>query len=420
MRQRSFNRESFDVERAALAYSERGGRVVGSAIDASMSILAAANRPIITFAMGSPAADAIPRTEIARALDRILTSPTAAAAFDYGPTEGTPALRRALLGRLQRQGQSVQPECLIVTAGGMQGLDLIYRLFLEPGDLVIAESPSYANGIATARNHGAEVVQIPLDSYGMQIQAARRAIRDAGRPPKLLYLIPTYQNPSGNTYSVERRLDILQLARETGALVIEDDPYSELRYEGETYPSLLQLDEASGRVIQVRTFSKILAPGLRVGWTIAPRSVIARMVALRQTMDTCTNSLAQLVVADLIETGRLEEHIVRLRSIYPGRRDSMDKALQSRFGRIEGIRWTRPSGGMFIWLDLPPILDGGAVLATGLEHGVAVVPGSAFDPVRGRSAIRLCFSAVDDDAIVEGIARLHQTIVELLAAAAPA
>ncbi len=226
---------SFDLERAASTFSGLGATAVGSAIDASMSVLAAATRPIISFAMGSPAADAIPTLEIADALERILGSRTAASALDYSPTEGNPALRQALLGWL-RAGREIHPDCLIVTAGGMQGLDLVYRLFLDPGDLVLAESPSYANGTATARNHGAELVQIPLDDEGMDIEAARRAIRDAGRPPRLLYLIPTYQNPAGSSYTVRRRLEIIELARETGAVIIEDDPYSELRYEGGDLP----------------------------------------------------------------------------------------------------------------------------------------------------------------------------------------
>lgn len=405
---------SFDVERAASVYSGQGAAVVGSAIDASMSILAAATRPVITFAMGSPAADAIPTLEIADALERILTAKAASTALDYSPTEGNPALRRALLGRLHRQGREVHPDCLLVTAGGMQGLDLVYRLFLEPGDLVFAESPSYANGTATARNHGAELIQIPLDRDGIDLEAARRAARAAGRPPKLLYLIPTYQNPSGASYTRDRRLEVLDFARETGALIIEDDPYSELRYEGESYLSLQELDADDGRVIQVRTFSKIVAPGLRVGWTVAPRHVIARMVDLRQTMDTCANSLAQMVVADLIDSGQLEAHISRLIKLYPVRRDAMDSALQTAFGAREGIRWTRPSGGMFIWVDLPELIDGDQVLEAGMKRGVAVVPGSAFDSTRTRHALRLCFSAVDEPAIAVGVALLGATVNELV------
>jgi 2-aminoadipate transaminase len=411
---RSSRQSPFDVERAALVYSGRGATVVGSPIDASMSVLAAADRPITSFAMGSPAPDAIPIVDIGDALERVLSSSTAAGALDYSPTEGNPVLRRALLGRLHRQGRDVHPDCLLITAGGMQGLDLVYRLFLEPGDLVLAESPSYANGTATARNHGARLVQVPLDDEGLDIEAARRTIRDLGQAPKLLYLIPTYQNPSGRSYTVTRRLEILALAREVGALVVEDDPYSELRYEGETYPSLQELDEDQGGVIQVRTFSKIVAPGLRVGWLVAPRNVVARMVDLRQTMDTCANSLGQIIVADLIENDRLGAHIERLIALYPARRDAMDRALASAFGGIDGITWTRPSGGMFTWLDLPETIDGDAVLRAGLERGVAVVPGSAFDPERAKHALRLCFSAVAEADIDEGIGRLGATVEALL------
>jgi 2-aminoadipate transaminase len=408
----SSNLAMFSVDRAAVGYSRLGTRAVGSPIDASMSILAASTDPIITFAMGSPAADAIPVEEFANAFGRIMSSNLSRSAFDYSPTEGNPALRRALLARLEALGQPTEPDCLLITAGGMQGLDLVFRLFLEPDDLVIAESPSYSNGTATARNHGANVLQIPLDGDGLDLEAADRAVRDAGRSPKILYLIPTYQNPSGASYSIARRLEVLAFARKVDALIIEDDPYSELRYEGEEYPSLQQLDQGEGRVIQVRTFSKILAPGLRVGWTIAPRDVTNQMVRLRQTMDTCANSLGQLIVASLIESRELDAHIQRLRTLYPVRRDMMDRGLRATLDENSGVSWSRPQGGMFMWLELPAGVDGDAVFALGIDRGVAIVPGSAFDRVKGRHALRLCFTAADPETLDEGLQRLHDSIAE--------
>lgn len=402
----------FNVDRAAVGYSRLGTGAVGSPIDASMSILAASTDPIITFAMGSPAADAIPVEEFATAFGRIMSSDLNRSAFDYSPTEGNPGLRRALLSRLESHGQPTEPDCMLITAGGMQGLDLAFRLFLEPDDLVIAESPSYSNGTATARNHGANVLQIPLDGDGIDLEAADRAIREAGRVPKIMYLIPTYQNPSGASYTVARRLEVLAFARKIDALIIEDDPYSELRYGGEEFPSLQQLDQGEGRVIQVRTFSKILAPGLRVGWTIAPRHVTNQMVRLRQTMDTCASSLGQLIVAALIESGELDAHIQRLRTLYPVRRDAMDRGLRETFDENSGVSWSRPEGGMFMWLDLPAAVDSDVVFAAGIERGVAIVPGSAFDPVRGRNALRLCFTAADPETLGEGLQRLHDAIAE--------
>jgi 2-aminoadipate transaminase len=393
-----------------VGYSLRGREVWGSAIDASLSILAADPRPIISLAMGSPAADAIPAAEIAEAAARILSGPTASAALDYAPTEGHPRLRRALLARMASAGVAVDPACLLVTAGGMQGLDLVYRLFLEPGDLVLAESPSYASGLATAHNHGAILLQVPMDAGGLDLDAAESAVAAAGRPPRIIYAIPTFQNPSGVTYDLERRCRLLELARAWGSLVIEDDPYGELRYDGESQPSLLELDDGRGGVIQVRTFSKIVAPGLRLGWLVAPGDVVRRMIDLRQSMDTCANGFAQQVVADLLETGALDRHVARLRALYPARRDRMLAALERELGDIPGVAWNHPLGGIFIWLDLPPPLDGSVVLRAGLEHGVAIVPGEAFDPERCRHAVRLCFSAVDDSAIDLGVTRLGATI----------
>lgn len=402
--------QPFSVGPSAMGYSLRGHDVWGSAIDASLSILAADPRPIISLAMGSPAADAIPLAEIGEAAARILTGPSASAALDYAPTEGHPRLRLALLARMAAAGVPVDPACLLITAGGMQGLDLVYRLFLEPGDLVLAESPSYASGLATAHNHGATLLQVPMDEGGLDLDAAESAVAAAGRPPRIVYAIPTFQNPSGVTYDLARRRRLLRLARAWGSLVIEDDPYGELRYDGESQPSLLELDDGRGAVIQVRTFSKIVAPGLRLGWLVAPGDVVRRMVDLRQSMDTCANGLAQQVVADLLETGALDRHIVRLRALYPARRDRMLRALERELGDIPGVAWNHPMGGIFIWLDLPPTLDGSVVLRTGLDHGVAIVPGDAFDPDRCRNAVRLCFSAVDDAAIDLGVQRLGAAI----------
>jgi 2-aminoadipate transaminase len=401
---------TYETDTLRVGYGVRGLDVRGSAIDASLSVLARLDRPVISFAMGSPATEAIPVRQIADAAAIALAPANGIPALDYAPTEGLPLLRSALLGRLGRSGAPVDPETLLITAGGMQGIDLVARLFLDPGDLVIAESPSYANGLATFHNHRARIVQVPLDRDGLDLTATREAIAAAGTTPKLIYAIPTFQNPSGLTYSLERRRGLLELARELGALVLEDDPYGELSYEGTVPPSLLELDAGQGTVIGVRTFSKIIAPGLRVGWVIAPADTIRRMVDLRQSMDTCANSLGQRIIGRMIETGDLDAHVNRLRSIYPRRRDVMIGAMEESFGAAGDLTWTTPAGGMFVWVTLPEWLDGAEVLRVGLDNGVAVVPGNAFDAVRCRSAIRLCFSAQGEDAIREGVRRLAGTI----------
>ena len=405
--------DPYAVTHPIAPYGRRGQHARGSAIDASMSILAAAPRDVISLAMGSPAPDAIPTAEIAAATADVLAAVDGGSALDYVPTEGHPALRRGLLERLEAQGLSANPACLLVTAGGMQGLDLACRLFLDPGDLVLAESPSYANGLATAHNNGGEIVQVPVDDEGLDLDAARAAVDEAGRAPRLVYAIPTFQNPSGVTYSLARREGLLELARGWGAIVVEDDPYSELDYGNWELPSLLRLDGGAGHVVQVRTFSKIVAPGLRLGWVVGPSDAVTRMIAAKQSMDTCANSLAQRVVARLLGDGTVDRHVERLRQLYPTRRDAMLTALHEHLGPL-GASWTQPRGGMFVWVSLPSV-DGEAVLANGLAAGVAVVPGSAFDAVRCRNAIRLCFSSVNEEAIAEGVRRLGSTIAGLLA-----
>jgi 2-aminoadipate transaminase len=404
---------SFAVAHPRVEYGLLGQRMEGSAIDSTLTTLASTNRHVISFAMGSPASDAIPTAAIAQIACDVLAREKAPAALDYSPTEGHPELRLSLLSRLEGQGLAVHPECLLVTAGGMQGLDLVCRLFLDPGDLVLAESPSYANGLATAHNQGAEIVQIPMDEEGMDVGLAEEAVSNLGRVPKLIYAIPTFQNPSGISYSTERRRQLLELARMWKAIVIEDDPYSELRYEGDSLPSLLALDESGGNVIQVRTFSKIIAPGLRLGWVVAPADAIRKMIAAKQSMDTCANSLSQQIVAGLLRTGAVDKHVENLRMLYPVRRDAMLAALSRHVDASIGVTWTSPKGGMFIWLRLPDRLDGGSIARRGLERGIAVVPGSAFDPDHCRSAVRLCFSGVDEGAIDIGVSRLAATISSL-------
>jgi 2-aminoadipate transaminase len=401
----------YDAIRAHQDYGRRGHAIVGSAIDATLSTLAALDRPIVSLAMGSPAPDAIPTSELAALADEVLRGSAGSNALDYAPTEGHPELRLALLDRLDGEGFEVDPDCVLVTAGGMQGLDLSMKLFLDPGDLVFAESPSYTNGLATAHNYEARVVQVGMDDEGMDLDMARAEVARRGRP-RLIYSIPTFQNPSGLSYSRRRRGELLAFAEECGAIVIEDDPYGELRYEGDPIPSLLELDEGRGHVIQVRTFSKIVAPGLRLGWLVGPKEVVARAVAARQSMDTCANALSQRIIARFISRGLLDHHIRNLRELYPARRDAMIGALQDDLGGTPGVRWRRPEGGMFLWLELPTGVDGTSLLAECLRQGVAVVPGIAFDPAR-HHAIRLCFSAVTSEEIPIAISRLAAAVHRL-------
>src|SRR5579875_216746 len=246
-----------------LPLATRAADLVGSVIDSSTSLLASQQHDIVRFAMGSPAADAVPAATLHDIAARELGRPDC---YDYAATEGDPRLRDALLAVLADTPDRTSPERLLITAGGMQGLDLAFKLFVDPGDLVVVESPTYTNGSATALSYQAELLEVAVDDDGMQVDRLEELVERAGRTPKAIYAIPTFQNPSGASMSVERRRRLLSLARRWGSVIIDDDPYGMLRFEGDDVPSLHALADGDPLVFSVRTFSKIIGPGLRVGW----------------------------------------------------------------------------------------------------------------------------------------------------------
>jgi len=394
----------------SLRYAARSGRLSGSIIDSSTSILARYSHDMVRFAMGSPAADAIPSALLAELAAEELASPSA---FDYAATEGDPGLREELVRMLAGHGREVDPERILITAGGMQGLDLVCKLFVEPGRLVVAEGPTYTNGTATIASYEGDLLEVPVDEEGMRIDALVEGVEDAGRTPALIYTIPNFQNPSGTTLSHERRLQLVALAQRWNALLLEDDPYGLIRFAGAALPSLAELADRPDRVIRVETFSKILAPGLRVGWIEAEPRIVQLMVSAKQAMDTCTNLPAQRLVAAFLRGGHMERHLAALKPAYRERRDVMDDALRAAFPG-GGFRWTFPSGGMFLWLTLPEEVDAERLFPEALEDGVAFIPGAAFS-VAGRfgNALRLCFATNAPDRIREGVRRLHGTIARV-------
>jgi 2-aminoadipate transaminase len=400
--------EATDLRRAwAPRFTRRAAGIQGSVIDSSTSLLQRQTHDVIPFAMGSPAPDAIP-TEAFEELGRAVLHAGGAGAFGYGPTEGERALRSALLDSLATEGEEVEPDRLLITAGGMQGLDLVCKLFVDAGDLVVAESPTYTNGTATIASYEGNVLEVPVDDDGMEVDALPELVRADGRTPRMIYTIPNYQNPSGTTLSLPRRVRLLELAEEWDAVVLEDDPYRMLHFEGPPPASLRALSGDAARVIAVHTFSKTVAPGLRVGWIVAHAPIVERMIAAKQGMDTCTNVFSQRLVAEFIVRGLLDAHVERLRRSYREKKVAMQSALGRFFGDVEGVSWTDPAGGLFLWLSLPPGSDSTALFPVALEEGVAFIPGSAFS-VGGafRDALRLCFSYPDEERIVEGVRRLR-------------
>lgn len=394
-------------------WAARAAGITGSVIDASTSIIQACENDVVRLAMGSPAADFVP----VRLFEELLASAAheGADAFDYGPTEGERALRAELLRCLAARGEAVDPDSLLVTSGGMQGLDLVCKLFVGAGDVVAVEAPTYTNGAATISGYEGRMFEVPCDRDGLDVDALEQLAAHHGTP-KLIYAIPTFQNPSGTTLSLARRERLVELAERWGSLLLEDDPYGWLRFAGEDLPTLRSLAAGRAPVIAVHTFSKILAPGLRVGWTIAEPDVIAKMVDARQAMDTCTNTLQQRLVARFLAGDHLEPHLAALRAEYGRRKGAMQASLREELDGLD-VRWTDPEGGFFLWLTLPEHVGTTALFPLALEEGVAFVPGSAFS-IAGAfpSALRLAFSAEAPERAREGIRRLRAAITRLEAA----
>ena len=397
-----------------LPLAARADQLVGSVIDSSTSLLQQQSHDIVRFAMGSPADDAVPSQILAGIAESAL-SPDAADAYGYGATEGDPPLREALLSTLQGTSDATTADRLTITAGGMQGLDLACKLFVDPDDLVVVEGPTYTNGSATAMSYGAKLAEVPVDDDGMVVEALPGIAERAGRTPKAIYTVPTFQNPSGSTMSLERRRSLLALAREWGSVVIDDDPYGMLRFEGEDLPTLREMGEGDPLVFSVRTFSKIIAPGLRVGWVDAAPELQSLLINAKQAMDTCTNLPAQRLVTGFLEGGHLDKHLETQREQYRKRKHAMQDALTEHLGDI--ARWTDPEGGFFLWVTLTNGVDTQALFETALAEGVAYIPGPAFSPEGHFSdALRLCFATTDAERTHEGVRRLRAAIDKHVAA----
>ncbi len=394
-----------------LPLARRAEWLVGSVIDSSTSLLAGKTHDIVRFAMGSPAAEAIPTRALAEVGAHTIgeASPDA---FDYAATEGDPALRSALLDMLEGTSDATTPDRLTITAGGMQGLDLVNKIFVDPGDLVVVESPTYTNGSATALSYQAELLEVPVDADGLEVDTLVEMVERAGRLPKLIYTVPTFQNPSGTSMSLERRERLIELARSWGSVIVDDDPYGMLRFAGDDVPTLHELAGGDPHVFSVRTFSKIIAPGLRVGWVDADPTLQPLLVNAKQAMDTCTNLPAQRLIAGFLRGGHLTEHLERTRPEYRRRKEAMQAALTEHFDGL--ARWTDPEGGFFLWVTFEGTaagVDTEKLFEVALEEGVAYIPGNAFSPSKlFPDALRLCFASTAPDRIHEGVARLRRAV----------
>jgi 2-aminoadipate transaminase len=380
---------------------------------AMRDLMAITARPeVISLAGGLPDTSTFPAATFAAQMTKIAQE-SAAQALQYGPTEGFAETRDCILEVMGAEGMLPDPEDVIVTTGGQQAIDLLAKTLIDPGDPIICEAPTYPGAVPVFSSYQADVIQVEVDEDGMRIDELERVLADLvaeGRRPKFIYSVPTFQNPAGVTLSLERRRRLVELARHHEVLIAEDNPYGLLRYGGEPLPPLYQLD-GGDYVIYVGTFSKILSPGIRLGWAVAPPPVMEKIVLGKQASDLCTSTLTQYFVREYFAERRWREYVESLVEIYRDRRDVMLESLASHFPRQAS--WTHPEGGLFIWATLPDYIDTSDLLARALRENVAFVPGqAAFADGRGRNSMRLNFSGVDEVEIREGIRRIGEVVAE--------
>jgi 2-aminoadipate transaminase len=401
-----------EIERYGALFAQRTRVMKASAMRDLMALTA--REDVISFAGGLPDTSTFPPGFFTELMGRV-GSASVARALQYGPTEGLSDVREAITRVMEAEGMTVDPDAVLPTSGGQQALDLVCKILIDPGDVIVAEAPTYPGAVPTFCSYEADVIQIPLDRDGMRIDRLRAGLEQLdreGRRPKFIYTIPNFHNPGGVTMSLERRRELLSIAAERELLVLEDNPYGLLRYEGEALPTLYSLDPDF--VLYTGTFSKILSPGVRIGWLVAPPPVLRQLVLGKGSADLCSSSLSQYFIAEYFQSGPWLNYVRALSELYRRRRDVMLDALAEHFPREAS--WTHPEGGLFLWATLPDYIDTTDLLARSIEERVAFVPGrAAFVDGRGGSSMRLNFSGVNEDEIREGIRRLGEVIREQVA-----
>ncbi|MCR3920923.1 MAG: PLP-dependent aminotransferase family protein [Firmicutes bacterium] len=363
---------------------------------------------VMSFAGGFPSADFFPMEKVTEVL-RDLIAEEGKFALQYGPTEGNLELRQYLAEKMTREGSPCTAEHIIITNGSQQGMDLISKVFVNPGDVVIVEEPGYVGGLGAIYNYEADRISIPVDDDGIRVDllAARlRKLHSEGRTPKFIYLVPNFQNPTGCTMNLARRIKMLALAREYNFLIVEDNPYGEIRFEGQAVQSMRSMD-TDGRVIYLGSFSKTFSPGIRVGWMLAEPELIQKVACAKGSTDLCSNSLGQRMAYRFAASGYIELHVSSLISRYKARRDLMLSCMEKNFPA--DVTWTHPKGGFFIWVTLPDGMTARQLLLKSIERKVAFVDGAGFFVNgKGENTARFSFSEAAPDKIIEGIAILGE------------
>jgi 2-aminoadipate transaminase len=401
----SFSKE--DTLTLNWTFSVRAQEMKGSAI---REILKITERPdIISFAGGLPAPELFPVKHLMNACKTVLEN-VGPKSLQYSLSLGVLPLRKFLAERLSQKGASLTEDNILVTGGSQQGLDLVGKVFLDKGAVVICESPTYLGAIQAFNAYNPQYVTVDMDENGMITDQVEEKIKKY--KPRLIYVVPNFQNPSGITLSYERRKHLVELAKEYYVPIIDDNPYGELRYIGKDVPSLKSL--GGDLVIQLGTISKIISPGLRIGWIAASSEVMPMFEKMKQGTDLHTNTFAQYVMVEYVKDGKLDRHIEEIKAAYGERRGVMIKAMQEYFP--ENVKWTEPEGGLFLWVELPQEISATDLLQEALKQKVAYVPGKPFYPYEDRdNTLRLNFSNASPEMIIEGIKRLGKVFKENIA-----
>lgn len=393
----------------AIKFAKRMDGLKGSEI---RELLKLTEKPeVISFAGGLPAPELFPVEEM-KEISRLVLEESGKEALQYTTTEGFGPLREQIAERMNRKLKTdISKDDLIITSGSQQGLDFAGKIFLNEGDVVLVESPSYLGALNAFKSYCPTFIEVPTDNNGMIIEELEK-ILESTENVKMIYVIPDFQNPTGKTWSMERRNKFMDVINKFEIPVVEDNPYGELRFEGEVLPFLKSMDE-KGLVIFLGSFSKIFCPGYRIGWVCASPQILSKFVFVKQGADLQASTISQREVSKFIEVYDLDAHVEKIKTVYKKRRDLMLSTIKEYFP--EGIEYTHPEGGLFTWIELPSHLDARKIMEKCLENNVAYVPGGSFFPNGGKeNTFRLNYSNMPDEKIVEGVKRLAEALNEAL------
>lgn len=398
-------------------YSQTAHATKKSAI---RELLKLADRPqVISFAGGWPSPDLFPVEDIKKLFDKVLDE-RGRKVLHYSAAEGELLLKEELIRFMAKDNIHADPENIVILTGSQQGIDMLPKAFVDRGDIVFVETPTYVGAIQAFGNYGTNMIPIATDESGMVPEALVEAIKTLRRQGegdrmKMVYLIPDFQNPAGVTMSEKRRIGVLEVAARNGLLVVDDAPYRYLRFEGKNVPSLHSLDKSES-VVTLFSFSKMIVPGLRIAWMVGPKVVIDKFVTLKQSIDLCSSALLQHVMAEYMKAGLMETYLPKFIDNYRAKRDVMLDALDREMPKLEGLHWTRPEGGLYIWVTLPETMDATELFHRAVAKDVAFVTGSAFHPQGGlKNCFRLNFSFVSFELVREGIKRLGLALTDFVA-----